>query len=149
MFKVRCQAHATLDAKGRLALPSPLRRALEDAAVQSLVLTFANGSVWGWEPSTFEEKVEKPMLQADPFADDVMDFAHALLAPAQDVEVDGQGRIRVPPPLRDLAGLDKEVVVNSFLDRIEIWDREKWESRFKQSLERASVSRGMPGRGGG
>ena len=147
MLKVRCQAHATLDVKGRLALPSPLRRALEDAGVASLVLTFSNESVWGWEPTVFEEKVEKPMLAADPFAPDVMDFAHALLAPAQDVEVDGQGRIRIPPPLRDLAGLDKDVVVNSFLDRVEIWDRARWEERFKQSLARGGGARGMPGRG--
>lgn len=145
MLKVRCQANATLDAKGRVALPSPLRRALDEAGVRSLVLTFSNGAIWGMDPETFEEKVERPMMEADPFAQDVLDFAHALLAPAQDVEIDGQGRVRVPPPLRDLAGLDKEVVINSFLNRVEIWDKAKWDERFRESLQQ--VPRGMPGRG--
>lgn len=128
-------------------MPSTLRRVLDEAGVQSLVLTYCNGAVWGWDPRTFEEKVERPMLEADPFAESVMDFAHAMLAPAQDVEMDGQGRVRIPQPLRELAGLDKEVVVNSFLDRIEIWDRARWDDRFKQSLSRVNLSRGMPGRG--
>jgi MraZ protein len=146
MFKVRCQVHATLDAKGRLALPAPLRRALEDARVASLVLTFSHGAVWGWDPPTFEETVEKPLLKTDPFASSVMDFAHAMLAPAQDVEVDGQGRIRVPQPLREMARLDKDVVVNSMLDRIEIWDRVTWVERFQSALARSSELKGMPGR---
>lgn len=147
MFKVRCQAHGTLDSKGRLALPSALRRALEDAKIGTLVLTFNQGAVVGWDPQTFEDKVERPLLEQDPFAEQVMDFVHAVLAPAQDVEIDAQGRIRVPQPLRELAGLDKDVVVNSVLDRLEIWDRTAWEARFKASLERASVTRGMPGKG--
>lgn len=147
MLKVRCQANATVDGKGRLALPAPLRRALGEAGEASLVLTFHKGALWGWLPADFEETVERPMAQADPFADDVMDFQHALLAPAQDVDIDGQGRIRIPSPLRDLATIDKDVVVNSLLNRIEIWDRETWETRFRASLDRASRASGMP-RGG-
>lgn len=148
MLRVRCQAHATLDSKGRLALPAPLRRALDEAQIRSLVLTYANGAIWGWDPATFEEKIEKPVAEADPFAESVMDFVHAVLAPAQDVEIDAQGRVRVPPPLRELARLDKDVVVNSVADRMEIWDRATWEDRFRQSIDRASLHKGMPGRAG-
>ena len=145
MLKVRCQAPATLDAKGRLALPAPLRRALGRREIDSLVLSFHKGAVWGWTPEDFERTVERPMAERDPFSDDVMDFVHALLAPAQDVDIDGSGRIRVPAPLRELAGLGREVVVNSVLERIEIWDRGAWEERFKASLARASGASGMPG----
>lgn len=147
MLKVRCQAHATLDDKGRLALPAALRRAFGEANVESLVLTFHKGAIWGWTPAKFEDVVERPMAERDPFADEVMDFAHALLAPAQDVEIKDGRRILIPTPLRDLAGLSKDVVVNSLLDRIEIWDREVWEGRFKQSLDRSMSRSGMP-RGG-
>lgn len=147
MLKVRCQAQATLDAKGRVALPSPLRRALEEAGVRSLVLTFNAGAVWGFDPQTFEDTVERPLMQADPFAESVLDFAHAYVASAQEIEVDNQGRVRVPQMLRELANLDKDVVVHSFLNRIEIWDKARWDERYKQSLERASLARGMPGKG--
>lgn len=146
MLKVRCQVHGTVDAKGRLALPAPLRRALSDVDEQQLVLTFARGAIWGWRPNDFEQRVERPLTEVDPFADDVLDFTHALVAPAQDAEIDAQGRIRIPQPLRDLAEIDREVVINSLLDRIEIWDRQTWEERFRASLDRASRTSGMPGR---
>ncbi|MCB9679794.1 MAG: division/cell wall cluster transcriptional repressor MraZ [Alphaproteobacteria bacterium] len=145
MLRVRCQANATLDAKGRLALPAPIRRALGEHGVDSLVLTFHKGAVWGWTAGDFEEHVERPLLARDPFDTDVMDFTHAILSPAQDVEIDSAGRVRVPPPLRDLAGLDKEVVVSSVLNRIEIWDKDTWESRFRTSVDRTDGRSGMPG----
>lgn len=144
MLKVRCQAHATVDDKGRLALPAPLRRALAEAGEDKLVLTLMRGAIWGWTPHDFEESVERPMQTRDLFADDVTDFAHALLAPAQDVEVDGQGRIRVPQLLRDLARIERDVVVNSLLNRLEIWDKTAWEERFRQSLDRRATASGMP-----
>ena len=50
---------------------------------------------------------------------------------------------------RDLAGLEREVVVNSVLNRIEIWDRETWDNRFAESLKRRATRSGLPGRGEG
>ena len=144
MLRVRCQASATVDTKGRLALPAALRRALVVSDVHSMVLTFHRGAVWGWTPEEFERTVERPLADADPFNIEVMDFSHALLAPAQDVELDKQGRIRIPAELRELAGLDREVMVNSLLNRVEIWDRGTWDARFKQSLERSQSIAGMP-----
>ena len=144
MLQVRCQAAATIDAKGRIALPAALRRALAVADVHSLVLTFHHGAIWGWTPSEFERTVERPLSDADPFNHEVMNFAHALLAPAQDVEVDRQGRARIPAPLRELAGLQREVMINSLVNRIEIWDRVAWKERFQSSLERARSFSGMP-----
>lgn len=144
MLKVRCQAQATVDDKGRLALPAQLRRALTDADQASLVLTIHQGAIWGWTPADFEAAVERPVQSRDPFAADVLDFAHAVLASAQDVEIDAQGRIRIPPMLRDLARIERDVVVNSLLDRIEIWDRAAWEARFRQSLDRRAQASGLP-----
>lgn len=144
MLQVRCQASATIDVKGRIALPAALRRALSVADVHSLVFTFHRGAVWGWTSDVFERTVERPLAEADPFNIEVMDFAHALLAPAQDVEVDKQGRTRIPLPLRKLAGLHREVVVNSIVNRIEIWDKTIWEARFEESLKRAQSFSGMP-----
>ena len=147
MLRVRCQANATVDAKGRLALPAPIRRALAQKDESQLVLSFHKGAVWGWTLGDFEQRVERPLADADPFDADVMDFVHSLLSPAQDVDVDAQGRIRIPPPLRDLAGISKDVIVHSVLHRIEIWDRAVWDQRFKQSLHRTAERSGMPGSG--
>lgn len=145
MLRVRCQANVTIDAKGRLALPAPLRRALEEAGERGLVCAYHKGAVWAWTVADYEKRVEGPLAEADPFDAQVMDFAHALLSTAQDVELDGQGRIRIPPRLRELAGLDKDAVVHSIVDRIEIWDKDAWEQRFRQALERTADRSGMPG----
>ena len=144
MLRVRCQATATLDAKGRLALPAVLRRALDKHDVTSLVVTFHGGSLWGWTPEVFEQTIEGPISEQDPFDPAVAQFSHAILAPAQELDIDGQGRIRVPPMLRDLAGLEKEVVVNSLGNRIELWDREKWDALFARCLQAAPSLTGMP-----
>jgi MraZ protein len=147
MIRVRCQQHVSIDAKGRLALPAPIRRALEEMGEQQLVLTYSSqGSVWAWTQSHYEQKVELPLMEQDPFSPEVLDFAHSLMSTANDVEVDGQGRLRIPPVLRELAGLDKDCVVHVLLGRIEIWDRLAWEARFQDSVHAARARRaGMPG----
>jgi len=137
----------TIDAKGRLALPAPIRRALEEQQQAMLVLAFSRGAVWGWTPSHYESEVEAPLMSQDPFSQEVMDFAHSMMSTAQDCELDAQGRIRVPPPLRELAGLDKDCVVHVLLGRIEIWDQAAWARRFEESLHRVRNQSGMPGRG--
>ena len=149
-IKVRCQQHVTIDAKGRLALPAPIRRALEEMEQTSLVLTSASGpdgdAVWGWTEADYEASVESRMEEMDPFATEVQDFAHSIMASAQDMEVDRQGRIRIPPSLRDAAGLDRECVVFVVLGHIEIWDKVTWEKRAENARARQQARRGMPGR---
>lgn len=144
MLRVRCQANATLDAKGRLALPAVLRRAFDKHDISSLVVTFHRGALWGWTPEVFERSIEGPVAEQDPFDPQVQAFTHAVLAPAQDLEIDKQGRIRIPTPLRELASLDRDVVINSLGNRLEIWDRTTWDEYFKQCLAAAPSLAGMP-----
>ncbi len=146
MIRVRCQQHVTVDDKGRLALPAPIRRALEDSQTRSLVLAYSRGAVWGWTPTHYESEVEGRMLQQDPFSSSVLDFAHSMMSTAQDVELDGQGRIRIPPPLRELAKIDKDCVVHVLLGHVEIWDKATWDRRFEESLHAVREQAGMPGR---
>ena len=69
-----------------------------------------------------------------------------MMSTANDVELDGQGRLRVPPTLRELAGLSKECVVHVLLGHVEIWDKKAWDQRFQDSLHAARARRsGMPG----
>lgn len=146
MLKVRCQAKASLDAKGRLALPAPLRRSLDVNRVGSLVLSCYRGAIWGWTPEDFERDVESRMEGVDQFSPEVMDFVHAVLAVAEEVDVDKNGRVRVPAELREIAGLEKEVKVFSVLNRIEIWDLGRWKERFLEASAQVPRLGGMPTR---
>jgi MraZ protein len=144
MLGVRCQANVVLDGKGRLALPAPIRRALEEAGKADLVLTFVKGAIWGWTREDWIHQVEAPLAKADPFDDRVVEFAQAVVAPSQDVEVDNQGRVRLPPLLRELAGIERDVVVHSVLQRLEFWDKATWEEQFRASLARVAHRSGLP-----
>ncbi|MBN2797988.1 MAG: cell division/cell wall cluster transcriptional repressor MraZ [Deltaproteobacteria bacterium] len=133
MFRVRLQASATLDDKGRLALPAQLKRALGDRGLYKMVWMVHRGAIWGYTLEDFDA-IETQWGDRDPFEPEVLQFTHAVLATAQDVEIDRQGRVHIPPMLRKLAGLDKSVVITSVLNRIEVWDSERWEARYLQAV---------------
>jgi MraZ protein len=136
MFRARCNAEVTLDPKGRVALPAPIRRALADCGADRLVLTFIDGAVVAYTESDFQTKIEGRVEGQDPFDRDVMAFKHAVIAQAEDVEIDGAGRVRIPPGLRARAGLEKDLHVTSYLGQIEFWDSARWEERLKVAQER-------------
>lgn len=147
MLRVHCQSNATVDSKGRLALPRPLRDALGEAGVGHLVLTFSGDSLWAFTPDDFYERVEQPLEAGDLWDEDVQEWVHAVLAPAQDVNIDKQGRILLPPLLRELADLDKDVTINSVQRRLEIWDRAAWGEHFASVMKnRPKRMRGLPKR---
>lgn len=144
MLKVRCQARAVVDEKGRLTLPSTLRHALEAKGINSIVLATYQDAIWGWTPDDYASGVEARLEGVDPFSSPAMDFVHAVLAVAEEVEVDKAGRMRLPAELREMAGVSREVVLFSVLDRLEIWDAARWQRRFAEARERAGALGGLP-----
>ncbi len=114
----------TVDAKGRLIIPSKFREALGEEFVVSkgmdgCLFVYANAD---W--NAFEQKLTSlPLINKE-----ARQFARFFLAGAAQVEVDKQGRILLPAHLREFAGLDKDVVLVGVGSRIEIWSLEKWES---------------------
>lgn len=114
----------TIDAKGRLIIPSKFRDALGEEFVISkgmdgCLFVYANDD---W--NAFEQKLTAlPLINKE-----ARQFARFFLAGAAQVELDKQGRILVPASLREFAGLDKDVVLVGVGSRIEIWSREKWEA---------------------
>lgn len=125
-------------------MPRPIRAALEEDGDPPLVLAFQKGAIWLWTREDFERTIEAPLAAADPFDDDVIAFTHAVLSTATDAEVDGQGRVRLPPHLRGYAKIQKDVVVHSIVDHVEIWDRDAWDRRFEEALKRHGEMSGLP-----
>ena len=112
----------TIDAKGRLIMPSRFRELLGE----ELVLTRGWAGCLSIYPMdewvAFEEK-----LRALPLTNkDARTFSRFFVAGATACQLDKQGRILVPQTLRQFAGLDKDVVLTGNLNRIEVWSKEKW-----------------------
>lgn len=113
----------TIDAKGRLIVPSKFRETLGDVFVVTKGL---DGCLFVYpmeEWTVFTEKLrELPLTKKD-----ARQFSRFFLASAANCEVDKQGRILLPAVLREFAGLDKEAVLVGISSRIEIWSKAKWE----------------------
>ncbi|WP_434309330.1 division/cell wall cluster transcriptional repressor MraZ [Hominifimenecus sp. rT4P-3] len=112
----------TIDAKGRLIIPSRFRDELGDTFVVTKGLDGCLFAYTNEEWKHFEEK-----LQAIPVSNQKgRRFARYFLAGATLCEVDKQGRILIPANLRAAAGLEKDVVLAGVGDRVEIWDKNNW-----------------------
>lgn len=112
----------TIDAKGRLIIPSKFREVLGEEFVitkglDGCLFVFPNSE---WQ--AFEEKLKKlPLTNKS-----ARQFARFFVAGATPCELDKQGRILLPQTLREFAGLEKDVVLTGMLNRVEIWSKAQW-----------------------
>ena len=113
----------TIDAKGRLIIPSKFREVLGDEFV---VTKGMDGCLFVFDNPEWQNFAEK--LRSLPMIDkEVRQFTRFFLAGAASVEVDKQGRILLPAVLREFADITKDAVLIGVGNRIEIWSRDRWE----------------------
>jgi len=116
-----------IDEKLRIAIPKLLREALGPLAKKALYVTpGTDGSLAIYTEDALAE-MAKRLAQVSPNAQDVRAFSRLFYARAQAVELDSQGRVRIPPDLAALAGLEKEAMLVGVHDHLELWERRRWE----------------------
>ena len=113
----------SIDDKGRLIIPSKFRDMLGDEFVVTKGL---EGCLFVFEKYEFESFMDKLNEKSDLEAK-VRKIKRFFISGAQEMEPDKQGRMLVPPTLREYAGLEKEVVFAGVGGHIEIWDKSKWD----------------------
>ena len=117
-----------LDEKLRIAIPKHLRDALPCPPGASLYVTpGTDGSLTLYTDAAFQLLAQR-LAQSPPTRQDVRAFSRLFYGQAQYVELDRQGRIRVPAELAALAKLQNEVVLVGVQDHLEIWAREHWQT---------------------
>jgi MraZ protein len=113
-----------LDEKGRLILPAKYR----DELAEGVVITKGQERcLYVWPLAEFT-RVTTAMRDAQMSGKTLRDHSRVLFASASDEVPDKQGRITVPPGLRQYAGLDRDCVVIGANTRMEIWDASAWET---------------------
>ena len=133
-----------MDRQGRVAIPPTFRRKIEEAG-DSFVLTFFDSAISGYPRGTWVS-LEKQVLSLPAFSKKARALSRVLAARAHESRLDTQGRVLVPPALRRLAGLERDVVVIGAMDRFEIWPRAKWNSFANEAeaiLDAASTELGL------
>ena len=112
----------TVDAKGRLIIPSKFREELGESFV---VTRGMDGCLFIYSREAWE-KFEQKLATLPLVSKEARAFTRFFVSGAANCELDRQGRILVPATLREYAGLTKDVILAGNLDRIEVWSKERW-----------------------
>ena len=130
-FMFRGRSKHTLDSKGRLAIPARFREVLAQRDDDCLVVTNHDNCLWAF--SREDWKIIEEKAAALPQLDHAVNtYLRYFISGAVECPVK-QGRITISPDLRNIAGLNKEVVLVGELKRFEIWEKDKWEEEFQRA----------------
>ncbi len=125
-----------IDAKGRLLLPSKLKKQVLPYIKDGFVLKRA----------VFQQCLELYPMQEwtelmgkinklNRFKKKNNDFIRRFTAGVKIIEMDGNGRLLIPKDLYDFAGLEKEIVLSSAINIIEVWDKNKYEQAIEEATD--------------
>ena len=120
-----------LDPKGRLIVPARFRDVLKQSSVEGLMVSAMDGALSCY---SFEDwrKIEQRILNLVVKSENMRRFRRIFVGGAHECMLDKQGRILIPPSLRQQAGLEKEVVLVGVLDHFEVWAKGRWAQEDKK-----------------
>ena len=131
----------SMDKKGRVSIPSQFREVLQKSADQEIVLTIRSSGEYHylmamplskWEP--LAENVE-----GDTLGEEGRRERRLLMSRMETCPLDRQGRVLIPPRLRDYAGLTREItLLGTGIKTFEIWDRQTFEKHFDEMFMASS-----------
>jgi MraZ protein len=134
-----------MDNKGRVSIPSRYREILQERKDRQIVITNFQQNIQGATPNRIRyilafpasewEKLLEKWSEHDEFPNPQRNFQRFIVNGAEECPLDRQGRILIPPNLRDYAQLSREVCVVGMMRRFEIWDKAAYEAHWKQLEE--------------
>ena len=119
--------HINMDAKGRMAIPARQRESLSAECQGNVVITIDTQSYClAVYPLPEWERIEREVQALPALNPAVKRFQRLVLGYASDLELDGNGRILLPPALREYAQLNKKVVLVGQGNKFELWSERLW-----------------------
>lgn len=133
-----------VDDKLRIAIPKQFREALAGTSGGAVYLApVTDNSIGIYSEKAFQLFADR-FSQASPAGEDVRAFGRLFYGRAVAMELDSQGRVRLPADLAALAGITKDAVLVGVGDHLELWDQQRWDAyladkqpRFDQLAESA------------
>ncbi len=129
----------TIDAKGRLSIPARFREVLLGKGDDRLIITnFVVEATRCLDVYPLDEwfRFEDEVRKRPKFDRRVVQFQNYYLSSASECVVDNQGRILIPPALRQYANLKRDVILVSALEKFRVWDKEAWKKVFADAEEK-------------
>lgn len=135
-----------VDAKGRLMLPSVLKKQMQSVLGDALVLKrslFQN--CIEMHPMNEWDKMMQKINSINRFKKKNNDFIRKFMAGVKMVEVDSNARLLIPKELIQFAGISKEIVLTSNVNMVEIWDKQRYEDAINQVEDFAELAEEVMG----
>jgi MraZ protein len=124
----------SLDDKQRFSIPKRLRELLGHPDTNLIYITPGTDRSLALYTEESLRRLGDQLSSGSPAGHEVRTFSRLFYAQATCVEIDRQGRVRIPPELMRLASLETEVVLLGVRDHLEIWDRGSWEAYLDDKL---------------
>jgi MraZ protein len=120
-----------LDTKGRIVMPARYREDLQGRVVMTIDTEERCLLLY---PSSDWEEIERKLADLPSFNPQARRIQRLLIGHATEIELDGNGRVLLPPLLREYAGLNKEAILVGQGKKFELWDEKQWQERREQWL---------------
>lgn len=130
----------SLDAKGRLAVPARYREQLQACCGARLVVTIDTDRCLLIYPEPNWREIERKLEKLPSFNPTARKLQRLYIGHAHDVDMDSQGRVQLPPELRQFANLDKRVALIGQSNKFELWDEDTWVARRDQWLNEEDLA---------
>ncbi len=125
-----------IDAKGRMAIPVRYRDTLMELCGGDLVATVnLQDKCLSIYPLPKWKEIETDIAEMPALRAETRRIQLLLIGHARDLELDGNGRVLIPPELRVYAGLDKKVMLVGQSHRLELWDSSVWSAKCESLLD--------------
>ena len=135
----------SLDAKGRLVMPSRYRDELNSRGEGQLIVTIdAVDRCLCIYPLPEWELIEAKLRELPSLREETRRLPRLLIGNAVDVEMDGSGRVLVPPRLREYARLDKHAMLVGQLNKFQLWNEDDWNAISDADLAAIKQPGGLP-----
>ena len=128
-----------LDTKGRMAIPTRHRERLRECCASQLVITVDTDRCLLLYPAPEWAEIEAKLEALPSFNKAARTLQRLYIGHAHEVELDGQGRILLPPELRKFANLDKRVALVGQGKKFELWDEETWNGKREVWLDEVDL----------
>lgn len=116
----------SIDPKGRIIIPARFRDVIKASGTDGIMITQMDHCLFAYTHDQWS-KLEQKILHLTEKSEAMRRFQRIFIGSAQDCRCDAQGRVLIPPFLKQYSELEKEIVLVGVLNRFEIWSRENWD----------------------